>query len=228
MKPRLRCIVVPAVVLVCLAMMSRGDAASPHDVVAVTASNPVLHGLELKTPLDAERRWVNFRGPKFYSAPQEAVQDETPSYLNWYEIRKPEPEAVKRLEVRDAYSGSETFSVMLGPPAFYLIPAQTIQDGPPADIPESLNHFLAFRIANVDSLALPEPTPGKPAFVCLPVQQWHHEEHVPIKSAATVLMVYEVKAKASEGKVTTIDPFGLNGLETGQKTYVYVEGKRIQ
>ncbi|QDV46704.1 hypothetical protein Enr13x_66130 [Stieleria neptunia] len=114
MKPRLRCTIVPAVVLVCVAMMTRGDATSPHDVVAVTASNPVLHGLEVKTSLDAERRWVNFRGPKFYSAPQEAVQDETPSYLNWYEIRKPEPEAVKRLEVRDAYSGSESFAVMLG------------------------------------------------------------------------------------------------------------------
>ncbi|WP_372895776.1 hypothetical protein, partial [Stieleria sp.] len=109
---------------------------------------------------------------------------------------------------------------------------------PPADIPDSLNHFIAFRIANVDSLALPQPppgsqpppgnqpTPGKPAFVCLPVQQWHHEEHVAIKSAATVLMVYEVEAKASEGKVTTIDPFGLNVLKTGQNTYVYVEGKR--
>ncbi|QDV46699.1 hypothetical protein Enr13x_66080 [Stieleria neptunia] len=117
---------------------------------------------------------------------------------------------------------------MLGQPAFYLIPAQTIQDGPPADVPESLDHFIAFRIANVDSVALPEPTPGKPVMVCVPAQQWHHEEHVAIKSAATVLMVYEVEAKASEGKVTTIDPLGLNGLTTGQKTSVYVEGELVQ
>ncbi|WP_372894695.1 hypothetical protein, partial [Stieleria sp.] len=137
MNRRLRRTLFPAVILVSLAMMTRGDAASPHDVVAVTASNPVLHGLELKTSLDAERRWVNFRGPKFYSAPRDPAQGETPSYLNWYEIRKPPTEAVKTIELSDAYSGSETFSVGLGQPAFYLIPAQTIQDGPPADIPDS-------------------------------------------------------------------------------------------
>ncbi|MDV6034296.1 MAG: hypothetical protein F9B45_30215 [Phycisphaera sp. RhM] len=228
MKRRLRRTLFPAVITVALAMLSRGDAASPHDVVSVTASNPVLHGLEAQTSLDAERRWINFRGPKFYSAPRDLTQINTPSYLNWYEIRKPPTEAVKTIEISDAYSGSESFSVMLGLPAFYLIPAQTIQDGPPADIPESLNHFIAFRIANVDSLALPQPQPGKPAFVCLPAQQWHHEEHVAIKSAETVLMVYEVGSKVSEGKVTTIDPFGLNVLKTGQKTYVYAEGKLVQ
>ncbi|MCS7470685.1 hypothetical protein NZK35_28875 [Stieleria sp. ICT_E10.1] len=227
MKPRLRCTISPAVILVCLAMMSRGDAASPHDVVSVTASNPVLHGLEVKTALDAERRWINFRGPKFYSAPQDVSQDGTPSYLNWYEIRKPPTEAVRTMKLSDAYSGSQSFSVMLGQPAFYLIPTQTIKDGPPAEVSESLDHFIAFRIANVDSLALPEPTPGKPAFVCLPAQQWHHEEHVAIKSPSKVLMVYEVEAKVSEGKVTTIDPFGLNSLKTGQKTFVYAEGKLV-
>ena len=93
-------------------------------------------------------------------------------------------------------------------------------------MPDSLGLFVAFRIANVDSVALPEPTPGKPAMVCLPAEQWHHEAHLPIKSAADLLMVYELEPTASSEKATTIDQFGLNGLTAEEKRYVYVKARR--
>ncbi|WP_182868419.1 DUF7450 family protein [Rhodopirellula sp. JC639] len=216
------------VVLVALAMVPRSVAESPHDVVSVKASNPVLHGLEVKTELDEKRRWINFRGPKLYSSPRDMDQADNgrPSYLNWYSIRKPDPESGKTIQLRDVYSGSQSFSVRLGQPVFYLIPAQTVADGPPAEVPESLGHFIAFEIIDVDSLALPEPTPGKPALVCVPAEEWHHEEHVPIKSASSYLMVYAVEASAVDGSVTTIDSFGLNQLAVEILEFVYVTARR--
>jgi len=200
--------------------------ASLHSVISVKASNPILHGLEVKTPLDADRRWVSLRGPQFYSSPEKPNENELPSYLNWYEIRKPKPEAGKNLKLTDEFSGRQSFDVVLGGPAFYLMPAQTIKDGPPSDTPEGLNHFIAFRIENVDSVTLPEPTPGKPAFVCVPAEEWHHADHFPIKAASTLLMVYEAASKRLDAKVTTIDQFGLNGLTTEAKRFVYVRATR--
>ncbi|QEG02067.1 hypothetical protein Mal15_61500 [Stieleria maiorica] len=222
-------VLLPAV-LIALASVPQTVAESPHDVVSVAASNPVLHGLEVKTELDEKRRWINFRGPKLYSSPRDKSQadDARPSYLNWYSIRKPDSEAVKTIQLRDTYSGSQSFGVRLGQPAFYLIPAQTVADGPPAEVPESLDHFIAFEIVDVDSLALPEPTPGKPAFVCVPAEEWHHEEHVPIKSASSFLMVYAVEASSVDGRVTTIDSFGLNQLTVTSKEFVAVAASRVR
>ena len=114
----------------------------------------------------------------------------------------------------------------LSQPAYYLIPAQTVKDGPPKSIPADLDLFIAFRIADVDSVALPEPTPGRPAFVCLPAEQWHHAEHLAIKSNSRLLMVYEVEEAESGAKVTTIDQFGLNAMAVGKERYVYVHAKR--
>lgn len=215
-----------AILPISVLLSADGFAESPHSVVSVKASNPLLHGLEVKTPLDSERRWVSLRGPQLYSSPDVVTKDVLPSYLTWYEIRKPKSEPVKKIVLTDEFSAQQSFSVMLGAPAFYLIPAQTIQDGPPNDIPEELNHFIAFRIANVDSVTMPEPTPGKPAFVCVPAEEWHHADHVPIKTAKKLFMVYEVESQPSEGKVTTIDQFGLNGLTTGTKQFVYVPAER--
>lgn len=204
------------------------QAASPHSVVSVNASNPVLHGLEVKTTVDTDRRWINFRGPQLYSSPDQKDPSGPPSYLNWYAIRKPAPEPIKTIRLSDQYSGQQSFTVSLQSPAFYLLPAQTITNGPPDEIPDTLDHYLAFRIADVDSLALPEPTPGKPAYVCLPAQQWHHAEHVEIKSENDLLMVYEIEPATANAKVTTIDPFGLNTLTAGEKRFVYVSARRVE
>ena len=213
--------VVPIVLLLAV----NGSADSPHSVVSVKASNPVLHGLEVKTPLDDERRWVSLRGPSLYSAPGRSEKESAPTYLTWYQIRKPKPEPVKEIVLGDTFSGTKSFSLTLGAPAYYLIPAQSIKDGPPTDIPENLNHFIAFRIIDVDSVELPEPTPGKPAFVCVPAEEWHHADHSPIKSEKTWFMVYETQAQPAAAKVTTIDQFGLNALTIDEKQFVYVPAK---
>jgi hypothetical protein len=215
-----------AILPICLLLPAVGLAESPHSVISIKASNPVLHGLEVKTPLDSERRWVNLRGPELYSFPDVVENDIFPSYLTWYQIRKPKSEPVKEVVLADAFSGGKSFRVMLGAPAYYLIPAQTIQDGPPREIPENLNHFIAFRIANVDSVELPEPTPGKPAFVCVPAEEWHHADHSPIKAATKWFMVYEVDSQPSARKVTAIDQFGLNGLTAGKTQFIYVNAVR--
>lgn len=207
--------------------LAESRAESPHSVVAVKASNPLLHGFEVKTALDDGRRWVSIRGPQLYSSPDELEPNVLPSYLTWYEIRKPGTEPVRKVVLTDEFSGQQSFELQLAAPAYYLMPAQTIKDGPPQEVPANLNHFVAFRIANVESVALPEPTPGKPVFVCLPAEQWHHDEHVKIKDPSALLMVYAVDEQVSGTKATTIDQFGLNGMTFGKKQYVSVAAKRI-
>lgn len=222
-----RCFTLAVVVFAMTATSTQSRAQSPHTVVAVKASNPLLHGFEVKTALDDGRRWVSIRGPQLYSSPDALKPGVLPSYLTWYEIRKPGTEPVRKIVVADEFSGEQSFELQLAEPAFYLMAAQSIKDGPPQEVPANLNNFVAFRIVNVDSVALPEPTPGKPVFVCMPAEQWHHAEHLAIKDPRSLLMVYAVDEQASGTKATTIDQFGLNGMTFGKKQYAYVAAKRI-
>ena len=202
-------------------------AASPHDVFSVTPSNPVFHGLEVKTAIDAKRRWVSLRGPQFYSAPAAITADALPDFLTWYQVRKPDPEPARSIQLTDEFSGEQVFSVTLAGPAFYLIPAQSIRSGPPQEIPPTLNRFLAFQIQQLDPAAPIDALPGKPAFVCLPAEEWHHDDHYPIKTDAKLLMVYETKPQTVDPEATVIDSFGLNRLTIGGQRFLYVTAKRI-
>lgn len=189
------------------------------------ASNAVIHGLEVKADLDTDRRWVTLRGPKLFSLPTRKTPE--PAFLNWYAIRKPQPEANKTIRLTDAFSGKEAFTVSAATPAFFVMPAQRLIDGPPADVPESLNHFLAFEIADPESLALPEPVPGKPRYVCVPAEEWHHEEHFPIKDPTACLMVYEADSESDIERVSTIDQFGINKLDVKRPGWICVPGRLI-
>lgn len=183
---------------------------------------PVFHGLEIKASSDSEKRWASLKGPKFYSAPIRETPGELPSYLSWYEIRKPKAETPRSITLRDSFSGEQSFTVTLGDPAFFAMPVQTLGDGAPKQIPETLDHFIAFKIINPESVELPEPTPGKPAYVCIPAEEWHHAEHFPIKRPGTLLMVYALETSPANSKTTIIDQFGLNKLTMQSKDMVYV------
>ncbi|MEL6106457.1 MAG: hypothetical protein AAFU85_10485 [Planctomycetota bacterium] len=199
------------------------DARGQHIALEVESSNnPVFHGLEIQATGDTERRWVNLRGPAFVSIPMKESPE--PAFLTWYTIRKPKSETPKRIKLRDAYSGDREFTVSTSAPAFFLMPAQRLGDGPPAEVPESLNHFIAFEIADPESLALPEPTPGRPRYICLPAEEWHHEEHFPVKDSTACLMVYEAPEADDSPRVSVIDQFGLNKLSTAKKRLIYANG----
>lgn len=206
------------------------DSGEPATFWTVTAdpSTPVIHGLEIKSALDAERRFVTLRGPQLFSGPEKVASGELPDYLNWYKIRKPPAEPVKTLSVSDGYSEGSSFELRLGTPQYFLMPAKRIQSGPPPKIPENLNHFIAFAIENADDLKVSKAVPGKPAFLCVPAEEWHHEENFPIKSPATYLMVYEAEGSPESPKATTIDQFGINALATAKKQYVYVIAKAVR
>lgn len=204
-----------------------------HEIFSAVPSNGVFHGLEVKGSIDDEKRWVSLKGPQFYSAPTKTVEGILPSYLTWYEIRKPKPEPPRTVTIKDSYSGNDSFSVTLGAPAFFAMPAQTLGDGAPAQIPESLDLFIAFKINNVDSVELPNPTPGKPLYVCVPAEEWHHADHFAIKKPENFLMVYELEASDpktadAETRTAIIDQFGLNPLAIKSKGMLYVPAKPVR
>lgn len=208
-------------------LVAAEDAAETHEIFAAQPSNAVFHGLEVKGSLDDEKRWVSLKGPKFYSAPAQTKEGVLPSYLTWYEIRKPKPETSRSITLKDSFSGQTSFNVTLGDPAFFAMPAQTLGDGAPAEIPDNLNLYIAFKIRNADSVELPEPTPGKPIYVCVPAEEWHHADHFQIKAPEQFLMVYAIDAVDVSSKTTIIDQFGLNPLAIKSKDMVCVPATQV-
>ena len=200
--------------------------ASKQLVLEVTdSSNPVFHGLEVQAGIDKERRWVSLRGPKLVSMPDK--ETDQPVFLNWYAIRKPESEPTKMLTIKDGFSGEQQFRVSAGAPAFFVMPSQRLANGPPAGVPETLNLFIAFEIADPESLELPEPVPGKPRYLCLPAEEWHHEEHFEIKDKTACLMVYESVGSMGMPRMTTIDQFGLNKLTVSEPKWICVPARLV-
>ena len=69
---------------------------------------------------------------------------------------------------------------------------------------------------------------GKPLFVCLPTQEWHHDEHFPVSHPSDCLVVYELDELEHTESVSTIDQFGLNELRTKQSKWLCVRAVLLQ
>ena len=102
--------------------------------------------------------------------------------------------------------------ITLGQPKYLLSPAQQITSGPPSKIPEWLGLFKAYEITSSEFSS--EVKFGKPVLLCVPTQQWHHEEHTPIPGKGRAFVVYASESRKADGRVSIIDQFGLNRLST--------------
>lgn len=126
--------------------------------------------------------------------------------------------------------GEDSVEVVIGNAACLLSPAKRLTTGRPSDASEELSYLKRYRILEGRDLRKKvqltlgsdseSNTVTKPAFLCLPTDEWHHEEHFPIQNKDGCLMIYELLPTSQTSNITTIDQFGLNKLETNSRQYV--------
>ena len=167
----------------------------------------------------------------------EAIQ-EPRAYLNWYEIAQPPKEPRRTVVVRDPLRGNDAHSITIGSSAFLLSPAQRITTGSPSPIPGGLNYFKAYRILDaplvrqmvklMGSLGPEDRTATRAILLCVPIEQWHHDEHVRVKDSQDCLIVYELLPQKHSLSISTIDQFGLNELDAQSSNWLCVRVTRSE
>jgi hypothetical protein len=230
----LRCSAVFSCIVIPLAPAASADLPVGFcDVLEVTPSRTIRHEIDLKGQFDKEVTEAYLTGPQRFShavglGEKRPAKKET--YLNWYKIEKPRAEPRRALSVRDPLRGNAQQQIVIEHAAFLLSPSQSVTSGPPSRIPDGLNPFKAYRIVDsiparwqvklTGSFGTPDRVATRPVLFCVPVQQWHHDEHFPIKNPAACMLVYEQIPSEIDLKVTTLDQFGLNSLTVSSAKWI--------
>jgi hypothetical protein len=210
------------------------------EVVTVTSSRVIKHEVDLKGPFDVDAVERFLVGPQLFSHAigfeKDAIQ-QPKAYLNWFKIAKPANEPKRVVTVRDALRGENAREITIDRPAYLLSPAQRLGSGSPGAVPDSLNYFMAYTIDGAPEIKQqvkltgafgPEDrTATKAVFLCVPVEQWHHDEHAPIKNAKRCLVVYELLSHKHEITINTMDQFGLNKLEAQSSDWLAVDAEIV-
>jgi hypothetical protein len=123
--------------------------------------------------------------------------------------------------------------------AFLLAPTQRITSGPPSRIPEGLSPFKAYEITsageknrNVVKLSgafgPDERVLDRAAYLCVPVELWHHHDHFPIKHQEHCMLVFEMQGRPCDVNLTTLDLFGMNRLKAKSSKWICVPAEVVE
>ena len=205
------------------------------EVLEGVPSNLIEHDIELKSVLDTQRMVTELAGPYHFSLAVSCMGRDvkTPkAYLSWYKIVDPKSEASRKILVVDLVRGDDKTALTIESAEYFLSPAQRITAGPPSAIPHGLDHYKAYRIVGAASRELDVelgksdgPTKrrvGKPLFVCVPAEEWHHDDHFPASHPQACFVVYELDPQDHSGQISLIDQFGLNQIRTSKSRWLCV------
>lgn len=201
------------------------------EVLAVSPGRRIDHDVELKGALDTEKIETVLTGPEAFAhaVGDDKAEGRIPQLaFNWYKIVRPVKQPVRELTIRDAEGKEQT--IRIGDAAYLLSPAQRITTGAPDPLPAGLNNFRAYEVEQGPelnrhvqlrgTLGSGERTIIKVAYICLPVEQWHHDDQVPVTNRRSCLLVYALNPEDHHDEVTTLDQFGLNGLKTRASSWL--------
>ncbi|MDG2222352.1 MAG: hypothetical protein P8L85_13305 [Rubripirellula sp.] len=205
------------------------------EVVEGKPSNLIEHGIELKGIFDDEKSMTNLKGPYRFSAAVGCLgrkAEKQKAYLAWYKIVAPKQERQRKVACVDLIRGADSTPLTIGSAEFFVSPAQRITTGAPTDIPSGLDHFKAYRIIDApsremdvtltESMGPPKRRIGKPAYLCIASEEWHHDEFFPATHRRTGFVVYELEPQQQSEKITLIDQFGLNQVITEKSQWLAV------
>ena len=180
------------------------------------------------------------KGPRLFSHTVglgEKAVPEPDAYLNWYKIEKPVAEPRRVLSVRAPMRGNDVQQITIENAAFLLSPSQRVTSGPPSQIPAGLNPFKAYKIVSGPKEERKVKVTGgfgpgdrvlmKATFLCVPVEQWHHDANFPVKNPKACLLVYETLPHQCSVSITTLDLFGLNGLKANSGKWICVPAEIV-
>lgn len=227
-----------AVVLALGPAASIGFAHAPAEfleVFSVEASVPIDHSVELKTEVDPLRQDAKLAGPTHFARSIEAMgrrESKTPAFLNWYAIVDPVVQPTRDLDILDLVRGSKQKTLRIESAEFLLCPSQAITTGTPAPVPHGLDHYKAYRVINGPAINMPvtltdkagsqQRQIGKPLYVCIATQQWHHDASVSPTHPRDCFVVYKLDGVDADSSVSTIDQFGLNELQMKKSMWLCV------
>ena len=117
---------------------------------------------------------------------------------------------------------------------FFLSPSQSISTGTPDPVPAGLDQYKAYQVIDgaavgreIEVVDADEKETRKllrPLFVCIAVEEWHHDEHFASSHPRGCFVVYQLDSKTSDEKISTIDQFGLNQLRESSSDWLCVRG----
>ncbi len=210
------------------------------EVISVQPSREIRHDVQLKDQFDSEGVVTDLIGPKLFSHQVgigAAASTEVATYLNWYAISRPLPEGTRNVTVQDQLHGRDARQITIGKPAYLLSPAQRVTTGAPSEIPDSLNYFKAYAIVRGETatreialkgaLGPPKRRIVKAAYLCVPVEHWHHDDHSAIKRQDDCFVVYELEPEKVNQAFGTLDQFGLNQLKAVASGWLCVPARLV-
>ncbi len=219
-------------------LVSSAQAHTPVEFLEVLQGEPsnlIEHGVEVKSFFDEQKIPTELKGPSHFALAvgcmNRAVGKER-AYLAWYKIVNAKREVARKVTVLDPIRGSEDATMTIGSADYFLSPAQRISTGPPSEIPHGLDHYKAYRILDAPSRELEVNLTGttgpanrrigKPLFLCVAAEEWHHDEHFPASHRKACFVVYELDPQDRSEQISLIDQFGLNQINTSKSRWLCV------
>lgn len=197
----------------------------------------IFHTVDTQSRLDGKRKVTSLRGPMALSISTRETHETTPPYLAWYKIAGATEENNGSWRVEDA-ENSKPYSVDLGTARFLLTPAKRLTSGTPKKEPKDLDIFKAYEISNssAGAVELEQEHPligklagkAKPKYLCMPVEESHHDEVFSISKPDFCFVVYELIGPAkldSETSLASIDQFGIHRLNAAQTRLICVPAR---
>ena len=171
------------------------------------------------------------------AAEKGALHEETIQEMQdagFFKIVQPKQEPRRTVSVLDLVRGGEDMELSIREAEFFLSPSQSIATGTPDPVPAGLDQYKAYQV--IDGVAVDREIEVvdadlketrkllRPLFVCIAVEEWHHDEHFASSHPRGCFVVYQLDSKTSDEKISTIDQFGLNQLRASSSDWLCVRG----
>lgn len=213
-----------------------------YDLLSADANEPIVHSMKTRSLLDDSLRRTTLSGPSGFLYPTSlvdndfaAVIDMPREFWNLYDITYGGSSKPRDIAIRDRIHQTPA-TLRLGDAKHFLSKAQWITTGAPGELEPQLDFYKAYEV-----LDAPENEPAKlrltaingqservllkPAFVCLPVEESHHENSYPIHSADRCIVLYQAGEIEVDRKLSTIDQFGLHTMKATASRLIALTGE---
>lgn len=199
---------------------------------SVEAKKLIEHEVEWKSTIDATRRQSLLAGPRLFCEPASPAPDASELVLfSCYELQSDKSAGNSRPTTWSGRISEREQTFRLGEAKYFLSATQHLSDGPPASFPERLSHFVAYSIVGGGSETTPTAPASdlsRPAFVCIPAEEWHHDEHFPVRDPLGCWVVYETTGTSGAREMATLDQFGLNRLELRESKWLCLPARMTE